>query len=122
MTDTIPPLPSPIILTIPELYPAPPFAIYTFLIWFGLVELDSPFSLKLIIWASVEVAQSLGTTTYSVESNFIISLGKTENKYFQIYPSPLVPAVEGSRSVNVGSSCDLFPFKFTSEDPLSIQI
>ena len=40
----------------------------------------------------------------SVESNLIISLGETVNKYFQIYPSPLSPAFDGSKSVNVGTS------------------
>ena len=71
---------------------------------------------------SVVVDQSLGTTTYSVESNFIISLGATEKRYFQIYPSPLVPAADGSKSVKVGSSFDTFPFKLEPEEPLSIQI
>ena len=59
---------------------------------------------------------------YSVESNFIISLGETENRYFQRYPSPLSPATEGSKSVKVGSSSDFPPFGLVTEDPLSIQI
>ena len=75
--ETLPPDPSPRISTTPELYPRPPDAIYTFLIWFGFVDPEFPFSLTLTIWESVDVAQSLGTTTYSVESNFIISLGET---------------------------------------------
>ena len=120
--DTLPPDPSPIISTTPDVYPLPPFAIYTFLIWFGFDGPEFPFSLTLTIWESVDVAQSFGTTTYSVESNFIISLGETENRYFQTYPSPLVPAAEGSKSVNVGSSWDLVPFGVVAEEPLSIQI
>ena len=50
------------------------------------------------------VDQLLGTVIYSVESNLIISLGDTVNKYFQTNPSPLLPAFEGSKSVKVGSS------------------
>ena len=93
---------------------------YIALIWFWLIS-ESPASLTFWIWLSIEVLQSLGTTTYSVESNFIISLGETENKYFQIYPSPLVPAAVGSKSVKVGSSLDTLPFKLDPEEPFSIQ-
>ena len=50
------------------------------------------------------VDHALGTVINSVESNFIISLGDTVNRYFQTYPSPLLPAFDGSKSVNVGSS------------------
>ena len=50
-----------------------------------------------------------------------MSLGATVNKYFQIYPSPLSPARDGSKSTNLGSSWEKFPVVFTSEDPLSIQ-
>ena len=50
-----------------------------------------------------------------------MSLGATENRYFQTYPSPLVPAAVGSKSVKVGSSLDTFPFKLSPDDPLSIQ-
>ena len=65
---------------------------------------ESPFSLTDCIWVSDEVGQLLGTEIYSVESNFIISLGGTVKRYFQIYPSPLSPALDGSKSVNKGSS------------------
>ena len=58
----------------------------------------------------------------SVESNFIISLGATVNKYFHTYPSPLLPALDGSKSVNVGSSCETFPSGLAPVDPLSIQM
>ncbi len=68
------------------------------------------------------VAQLFGTVINSVESNLIISLGETVNKYFQTYPSPLLPAFDGSKSVNVGSSCDTFPFGLVPLDPLSIQL
>ena len=73
------------------------------------------------IWESVLVAHWFGTVIYSVESNFIISLGDTVNKYFQRYPSPLLPAADGSRSVNNGSSWDALPVVLIPEDPLSIQ-
>ena len=46
---------------------------------------------------------------YSVESNLINSEGLIVYRYFQIYPSPLVPAAFGSKSVNVGSSNDGLP-------------
>ena len=59
---------------------------------------------------------------YSVESNLIISLGDTVKRYFQTYPSPLLPALDGSKSVNVGSSWDIFPFGSAPVEPLSIQI
>ena len=59
---------------------------------------------------SEEVAQSVGTGIKLVESNFIISLGLIVYKYFQIYPSPLVPADLGSKSINVGSSKEDLPF------------
>jgi hypothetical protein len=49
--------------------------------------LESPASLTSTICESVDVSQSLGTTTYSVESNFMISFGETEKRYFQMYPS-----------------------------------
>ena len=78
------------------------------MIWLKLTS-ESAASLTFWIWEFVEVDQSLGTTIYSVESNFIISLGDIENKNFQTYPSPLVPAADGSKSVNVGSSFDLPP-------------
>ena len=58
----------------------------------------------------------------SVESNFIISAGDAVNKYFHRYPSPLVPAADTSKSVNVGSSTDTFPFKFVPLDPLSMHM
>ena len=56
-------------------------------------------ALSLTAALSVEVAQSAGTGIKSVVSNFTISLGLILNRYFQIYPSPLVPAALGSRSV-----------------------
>jgi hypothetical protein len=59
--------------------------------------LESPASLTSTICESVDVSQSLGTTTYSVESNFMISFGETEKRYFQMYPSPLTPAADGSK-------------------------
>ena len=83
---------------------------------------ESPPSLIVWIAVVVVVAQSLGTTTYSVESNLIMSDGETEKRYFQTYPSPLEPAEDGSTSVNVGSSRDLPPVGFVPEEPLSIQI
>ena len=49
-----------------------------------------------------------------------MSLGATEKRYFQTYPSPLVPAAVGSKSVKVGSSLDTFPFRLSPDDPLSI--
>ena len=67
------------------------------------------------------VNQLLGTVIYSVESNFIISLGETVKRYFQTYPSPLFPAFDGSKSVNVGSSCDILPSTLSPEEPLLIQ-
>ena len=82
---------------------------------------ESPFSLTNLICESVLVDQLLGTVMYSVESNLIISLGETVNKYFQTYPSPLLPAFEGSRSVKVGSSWEIFPKTLSPEEPLSIQ-
>ena len=63
---------------------------YTFLIWLLFVS-ESPFSLTDCIDASVVVVQSFGTAIKSVESNLIISLGATVNKYFHTYPSPLSP-------------------------------
>ena len=63
---------------------------------------ESPLSLTATTWESVEVDQLLDTEIKSVESNLIISLGDTVNKYFHWYPSPLVPALDGSKSVNVG--------------------
>ena len=36
-------------------------------------------------------------------------------------PSPLSPALDGSKSVNKGSSCDAFPVELIPEEPLSIQ-
>ena len=93
---------------------------YTCLIWFKFTS-EFPFSLTNLIWESVVVDQLLGTVIYSVESNFIISLGETVNRYFQIYPSPLFPAFEGSKSVKVGSSWDIFPRGLSPEEPLSIQ-
>ena len=82
---------------------------------------ESPFSRTDWIWVSEEVGQLLGTEIYSVESNFIISLGGSVNRYLQIYPSPLSPALDGSKSVNKGSSCDAFPVELIPEEPLSIQ-
>ena len=64
----------------------------------------------------------LDTEIKSVESNLIISLGDTVNKYFHRYPSPLVPALDGSKSVNVGSSKEELPVVLIPDDPLSIQI
>ena len=99
-TDAFAPVPSPRISTenVPLLYPEPGFSMYTCLIWLKLIS-ESAASLTFWIWELVEVDQSLGTTIYSVESNFIISLGDIENKNFQTYPSPLVPAADGSKSV-----------------------
>ena len=77
-------------------------------------------SLTAVIWALVVVAQSLGNAIYSVESNLIISLGETVKRYFHTYPSPLTPAADGSKSVNVGSSREAFPVVETPEEPLSI--
>ena len=121
---TFAPVPSPIILTsTPDwfwVYPNPCLSIYTFLIWL-LFTVESPFSLTDCIWVVVAVGQLLGTEIYSVESNLIISLGGTVNKYFQIYPSPLSPALVGYKSVNSGSSCDALPVVLIPEEPLSIQ-
>ena len=72
------------------------------------------------ICASVDVGQSPGTEIYSVESNLIMSLGGTVKRYFQIYPSPLSPALDGSKSVNSGSSCDALPVVLIPEEPLSM--
>ena len=69
----------------------------------------------------MEEDQLFGTVINSVESNLIISLGETVKRYFQTYPSPLFPAFDGSKSVNVGSSCEIFPLIFVPDDPLSIQ-
>ena len=45
--------------------------------------------------------QFSGKIIYSVESNFITSLGETVNRYFQIYPSSsVVFAGDGSKSVD----------------------
>ena len=41
-------------------------------------------------------------------------------RYFQIYPSPLSPALDGSKSVNSGSSCDALPVVLIPEEPLSM--
>ena len=90
------------------------------LIWFRLV-LESPFSLTFLIWLSVDVDQLFGTVMNSVESNFTISLGEIVNKYFHTYPSPLLPALDGSKSVKVGSSWDTLPVGLSPDDPLSIQ-
>ena len=68
------------------------------------------------------VDQLFGTVINSVESNLTISLGETVNRYFHIKPSPLLPAADGSKSVNVGSSCDTFPAGFDPVEPLSIQM
>ena len=57
----------------------------------------------------------------SVESNFIISLGATVKRYFHTYPSPLSPALDGSKSVKVGSSWDALPVVLIPDDPLSMQ-
>ena len=71
------------------------------------------------------VGQSLGNAINSVESNLIISLGDIVKRYFQTYPSPLVPAADGSVSVKVGSSNEFPPFAVSEpgapEEPLSIQ-
>ena len=91
------------------------------MIWL-LFTSESPLSLTAAIWESVEDDQLFETDIKSVESNFIISLGETVNKYFQRYPSPLVPALDGSRSVNVGSSKEALPVVEMPDDPLSIQI
>ena len=48
------------------------------------LTVESAASLTLWIEELVDVSQSLGTTIYSVESNFTISLGDIVNKYFQI--------------------------------------
>ena len=66
------------------------------------------------------VNQSLGTVIYSVESNLTISLGATVKRYFHMNPSPLFPALDGSKSVKVGSSCEIFPKGLSPVDPLSI--
>ena len=63
---------------------------------------ESPDSLTDLIWGSVDVCHSFGTVIYSVESNLIISLGVMVKRYFQIYPSTLSPALDGSKSVNEG--------------------
>ncbi len=73
------------------------------------------------VTGSIDVAQLFGTVIYSVESNFIISAGETVNKYFQRYPSPLPPALDGSKSVKFGSSAEIFPFGLDPVDPLEIQ-
>jgi len=68
--------------------------------------------------ATVELElQSAGTGINSVESNLIMSLGLMVYKYFQMYPSPLVPASLGSKSVKVGSSKDALPEVFSGLVP-----
>ena len=93
------------------------------MIWLLFIR-ESPASLTIWIWVSVDVGQSFGNAINSVESNLIISLGEIVKRYFQTYPSPLVPAAEGSVSVNVGSSSELPPLAESvpsaPEDPLSI--
>ena len=73
---------------------------------FAFVEILSP-----------EIPQSSGTGIYSIESNLIISEGFIVYRYFQIYPSPEVPADLGSRSINSGLSYEGLPFKFSASDP-----
>ena len=84
-TTTLPPVPSPRISNSASvvLYPEPWSWTYIFLIWFSLI-VESPLSLTETICASVVVSQSFGMGIYSIESNLIISLGDTVNKYFQI--------------------------------------
>ena len=91
------------------------------MIWFSFTD-ESPFSRTALICESELVDQLLGTVINSVESNFIISLGETENRYYQTKPSPLFPAFDGSKSVNVGSSWDTFPSGLVPLEPLSIQM
>ena len=76
---------------------------YTFFIWLSFNN-ESPLVLTDFTSGSFDVSQSAGTGIYSIESNLIISLGETVNKYFQMYPSPLSPALDGSRSTKRGSS------------------
>ena len=76
---TLPLDPSPTILnSCPVIsgYPLPGLSIHTFLIWL-LFTSESEFSLTDTIWESDVLDQSLGRGIYSVESNFIISLGET---------------------------------------------
>ncbi len=55
-------------------YPDPEFSMNTFLIWFSFIDESALFLIALISELSV-VSQSAGTGTYSIESNFTISLG-----------------------------------------------
>ena len=89
--------------------------------WLLLVS-ESPFSRITEIWGSVLVDQLDGKVIYSVESNLIISDGFTVKRYFQTYPSPLSPALVGSKSVKFGSSCDELPAGFDGVAPFSIQM
>ena len=59
------------------------------------------------------VSQFFGTGIKLEVSNLTISLGVIVYRYFQIYPSPLVPADLGSKSVKVGSSRDGLPSGFS---------
>ena len=63
------------------------------------------------------VSQSSGTGMKSVDSNLTISFGLMVYRYFHIYPSPLLPAALGSKSVNVGSSRDGFPLGVSGSVP-----
>ena len=56
------------------------------------------------------VFHSTGTGIKSVDWNLIISVGLIVKRYFQIYPSPLLPAALGSKSVNNGWSNEGLPF------------
>ena len=64
--------------------------------------------------------KSYGTLT---KGNVVkaISAGETVNKYFHRYPSPLPPALDGSKSVKFGSSAEMFPFGLDPEEPFDIQ-
>ena len=79
-------------------------------------------ALFLIDWYSIFVSQSEGTGIKSIESNLTRSIGEIVYKYFQIYPSPLLPADLGSKSVNFGSSKEGFPLGFSGSVPLLIQM
>ena len=61
---------------------------------------------------SLFVDQFWGKGMKLVESNLIILFGSIVKRYFQIYPSPDVPADLGSKSVNKGSSRDGLPLVF----------
>ena len=87
-----------------------------------IIFIDPSTALFLTSEFSELVSQSCGTGIKSVDSNFTISLGFMVYKYFQTYPSPLLPADLGSKSVNVGSSRDGLPVGLSGSVPFCKQM